>query len=227
MGPAVFQSLHFFLHLEIVRDCISRRMAFSENNWDLPMAGYAMQGGHVALFTIFLGANDAVTANWTDAKGQPIKTEHVPIPRYTANLKRMVAMLRQHQPQAEIVIITPPKVSAEEASWLYYVEVFFVLTLKTQVNRAVCSKSRKSAAKTKENRAPTSHAAPDVGTLLSFWHRRSAAWTGPGCSTAAPTPRGTRRAPGSTPRHAPRPPRCLDTALAPAILHSVPFPMFC
>jgi lysophospholipase L1-like esterase len=69
-----------------------------------------MQGGHVALFTIFLGANDAVAADWKDENGQPIKTQHVPIARYTANLKRMVAMLRQHQPQAEIVIITPPKV---------------------------------------------------------------------------------------------------------------------
>jgi lysophospholipase L1-like esterase len=75
-----------------------------------------MQGGHVALFTIFLGANDAVAANWTDEKGQPIKTKHVPIPRYTANLKRMVYMLRQHQPQAEIVIISPPKVHVGRGS---------------------------------------------------------------------------------------------------------------
>jgi lysophospholipase L1-like esterase len=83
-----------------------------------------MQGGHVALFTIFLGANDAVAADWTDEKGQPIKTQHVPIPRYTANLTRMVAMLRQHQPQAEIVIIAPPKVHVGRGNNPVAVEVF-------------------------------------------------------------------------------------------------------
>ena len=62
------------------------------------------------LFTVFLGANDAVLPGWTDLEGNPVPSQHVPLQEYPLRLGEIVQRLREYAPNAEIVCITPPPV---------------------------------------------------------------------------------------------------------------------
>ncbi|XP_050871133.1 GDSL esterase/lipase At5g62930 [Lathyrus oleraceus] len=62
--------------------------------------------------TIFFGANDAALMGRTNER------QHVPIPEYKQNLKKIVKYLKSSSPTMLIVLITPPPV-CEEGRTLY------------------------------------------------------------------------------------------------------------
>ena len=80
----------------------------------------------VVLVTIFLGANDSAIAFYDDddhtvivgeAEIAPWKfyprSQHVPVSEYNANLKAIIAEVRQKFRNAKVVIMTPPPVDEE------------------------------------------------------------------------------------------------------------------
>ncbi|KAJ1558618.1 isoamyl acetate-hydrolyzing esterase [Nowakowskiella sp. JEL0078] len=59
-----------------------------------------------SLFTLFLGANDCTT--------EINKRQHVPLPRYSANIAFLLDTVKQKFPECRIVVISPPPMKEDQ-----------------------------------------------------------------------------------------------------------------
>ncbi|GAA6050096.1 hypothetical protein JCM3770_001368 [Rhodotorula araucariae] len=95
-------------------DVLNRGLSGYNSDWSLHCLRQWLEptsaspsGPKTQLMTIWLGANDAVLP------GEP---QHVPLARYEANLRAIVALARERVPEAGLVLITPTPYYPE--SWL-------------------------------------------------------------------------------------------------------------
>ncbi|BGP45844.1 hypothetical protein JCM10450v2_001679 [Rhodotorula kratochvilovae] len=84
-------------------DVLNRGLSGYNSDWSLHclkqwLEPASSSGPKTQLMTIWLGANDAVLP------GEP---QHVPLARYEANLRAIVALARERAPEAGLVLITP------------------------------------------------------------------------------------------------------------------------
>ncbi|KAF7295064.1 GDSL lipase acylhydrolase family protein [Mycena indigotica] len=90
-------------------DVLNRGLAGYNTTWALPVLEQCLERGpqrsKTRLIVIWFGANDACI--------KP-SVQHVPLVEFIANIKQMVRLVQEADPETKVILITPPPVNTQQ-----------------------------------------------------------------------------------------------------------------